>query len=582
MPGIIELHSHAVPSLPSRLSAKHTLSLPQAVALVMLLAILAIGILAGTKPTEYLLWSIAAMTVVYLISLLHRSYLVAHSTHSGLVKVSQEELAGLDEADLPFYTLLVPLYHEREVLPTLARNLINLDYPQNKLDIKLLLEKDDRETIQTAISLGLPDCFELVIVPPSHPRTKPKVCNVGLFRARGEYCGIYDAEDRPEADQLKKVIVAFKKVEKEVVCLQARLDFFNPDTNLLTKFFAAEYSTWFNLFLPGLGKLELPVPLGGTSNHFRTSTLRELGGWDPYNVTEDCDLGTRIARRHLRVKTLDSTTWEEANGILPSWIRQRSRWIKGYIQTYLVHMRNPFRLLKDLGPANFLSFQMVVGAVPLTTLVNPLFWAMTLHYIFTRSELIESFFPGPIYYFGMTVMILGNFAFMYFVLLGAMLGGQYINVKWMLLSPLYWILMSVAAWKGLLQLIVNPHYWEKTRHGFEKEIALAPFSAWKDSKGVKPEKAGLQAGSANAANAHDGSLDTRRRAATLRRKNRQLGGQIPARKLLYPTLSDGQMSLLHEIPEDAQVYLDYENGHIRWMFSTNEGLSFRELKNYQG
>ena len=264
-------------------------------------------------------------------------------------KITEAELKKLDPAALPVYTILVPMYKEPEVAQKIARAVTALDYPLEKLDVKLLLEEDDPETrrkIEEVLD-QLPPCVEVLVcpkVPKGQPKTKPRACNWGLERARGEYLVIFDAEDRPERDQLKKAIVAFNRLSTKgkdhVACLQAKLNYFNARQNGLTRFFTLEYTAWFDLFLPGLHALRIPIPLGGTSNHFKTHVLKELGGWDPFNVTEDCDLGIRMARQGWRTEVLDSTTWEEATSRVGNWIRQRSRWIKGYLQTHLVHTRN--------------------------------------------------------------------------------------------------------------------------------------------------------------------------------------------------------------------------------------------------
>ena len=449
-------------------TAERTFTKSQMAVLLIFLVGSLIGSWIGLMRS--LIGVVGAITVIYFAIVCFKSFLTARSLTSGLITVTAEEVASLKDEDLPLYSILVPLYKEKEVLESLVRNLSRLDYPKDKLQILLLMEADDEETIETARSLNLPSYFEPVVIKPSYPRTKPKALNIGLSRVRGEYCVIYDAEDRPETDQLKKAIVAFRKVKKGVVCIQAKLEYWNPDTNLLTKFFAAEYATYFNLVLPGLGKLGMPVPLGGTSNHFLTWALQKLGGWDSYNVTEDIDLGMRIARQGWRVEIMDSVTWEEANCHLWNWLRQRSRWIKGHMQTYFVHMRSPRRLLKDLGIVNFLSFQFIIGGTPLTMLFNPVFWILTIVYAVTRSGFIETLYPPPVYAMGVVSMVLGNFIFIYYVLTGCMIRELYGNVKWMLLTPLYWVLMSVGTWKALLQLLYKPHYWEKTKHGLVKEV----------------------------------------------------------------------------------------------------------------
>ena len=268
------------------------------------------------------------------------------------------------------------MYKEAAVFNQLVVSLSAFDYPHDKLDIILLLEADDKETINAVKRQPLPSYFRFLMIPTGYPRTKPRACNFGLLYACGEYIVIYDAEDQPESDQLRKVLNAFRQKANSVFCVQCRLNYYNVRQNTLTRLFTLEYSFWFDLLLIGLNIVKAPIPLGGTSNHFRTDALRSLGGWDAYNVTEDCDLGMRIALAGYETVVIDSTTWEEANSQIQNWVRQRSRWMKGYIQTYLVHMRNPARSFCRFGLKNFISFQLIVGGAPLVLLCAPFIWIM--------------------------------------------------------------------------------------------------------------------------------------------------------------------------------------------------------------
>ncbi|HEY2716384.1 MAG TPA: glycosyltransferase [Solirubrobacterales bacterium] len=377
-----------------------------------------------------------------------------------------EELARLDERDLPVYTVLVPLFREAAVINQLVNSIESLDYPRRKLDVRLLCEEDDAETIDAIEALSLPPHFETIIVPESDPQTKPKACNYGLVGAKGKYVVIYDAEDRPEPDQLKKAVAIFERADESVACVQAKLNFFNQDTNLLTRWFSLEYSTLFDLILPGLDARNDPIPLGGTSNHIRLDVLVNVGGWDPYNVTEDADLGIRLHKTGYRTIMMDSTTLEEANTRIDNWVRQRSRWIKGYIQTWLVYMRHPLRLLRDVGFKGFFSFQLMVGGA-FIFLINPFFWALTTVFFLTQAGLIQDLFPGWVYFLAAAQLFLGNFVFMYLGMAAASRRGYYGLAPYALMLPLYWGLMSLAAWKGFLQLFTNPFYWEKTEHGLD-------------------------------------------------------------------------------------------------------------------
>ncbi|HUY59065.1 MAG TPA: glycosyltransferase [Solirubrobacteraceae bacterium] len=419
-------------------------------------------------PLGTLITVIAISTVWYMLASLYKLKLTYSALgHEYEVDITDEDLAALDERDLPVYSILVPLYKEAEVVPRLIDGIDGLDYPRTKLDVRLLCEEDDAETINAIRALGLPPHYKLVIVPESMPKTKPKACNYGLLQAEGEIVVIYDAEDRPDPDQLKKAVLAFQKADPRVTCVQAKLNYFNQDQNLLTRWFSAEYSLWFDLLLPGLDAEKAPIPLGGTSNHFITERLVMLAGWDPFNVTEDADLGIRLHKAGYQTAIIDSTTLEEANSHLPNWIRQRSRWIKGYIQTWLVHMRHPLRLLRQLGPRGFLSFQLMVGGSFVVFLLNPIFWFLTTVFFLTEVGVIQQLFPSFIFYLAATELFIGNFVFLYVNLAGLMERGYFELIKYALLTPVYWGLMSIGAWKGLIQLFTNPFYWEKTEHGLD-------------------------------------------------------------------------------------------------------------------
>ncbi len=415
------------------------------------------------------------------------------------VRVSRKKLQKLDDGELPLYTILVPMYREQEVAEKLLRAIGSLDYPLERLDVKVLLEEDDPSTIKACQGIELPACVEIVVVPHSMPKTKPKACNHGLARARGEYLVIYDAEDRPDPDQLKKAVIAFRRVPKNVACLQAKLNYYNPFQNLLTRWFTLEYTAWFDLYLPGLHALGVPIPLGGTSNHFRTDILRKLGGWDPFNLTEDCDLGIRLHHHGWRTMVLDSTTWEEANSRIGNWIRQRSRWVKGYIQTHFVHTRSNLRSLFKLGPRGYCSFLVTVGGLAATLLMNPFFWALGLAYLFLCAGSLVDLTPAPWdmgwqmrYYdrvsdlpgspftlwsrlswlfWGAAVMLsLANVILVIVNILACARRKLWRLLPEALFSPFYWVLISIAAWKGFLQLFSRPFYWEKTIHGLDKDV----------------------------------------------------------------------------------------------------------------
>jgi len=465
---------YALPRCRPELSATQVITKPQKTALLVLLSLLVVAVLVdwpeGWQHTFIIVNGL--FLAFYLVVVLFKAYLIHVSiTSRREIHVTPEELAGLRDEDLPVYTILVPLYKEAPVLPQLIQGLSNLDYPKDKLDVLLLLEADDRETFLAAKRMERPEFVRLIIVPDSQPKTKPKACNLGLALARGDYLVIYDAEDKPDPDQLKKAVLGFRQAPENVICIQAKLNFYNQRQNLLTRWFTTDYSVWFDLVLPGLDHLEAPIPLGGTSNHFRVDKLRELLGWDPYNVTEDCDLGVRLAVSGYRTRIIDSTTWEEACSSLRYWIRQRSRWTKGYIQTYLVHLRDPMKLFRKLGLGRAMSFHLLVGGTALSLLINPLYWFFTTAWFVFRWEAFSHLFPFPLILWGLICLFVGNFLFVYSTMLATYQRGYYDIVKHCLTMPLYWVLASIGAWKGFLQLISRPSYWEKTRHGLDQVVA---------------------------------------------------------------------------------------------------------------
>ena len=451
------------------LNARTVLSRGQKLTALLLALLLALAF--AWRPYGTFLALNVGMIVLYLVFSYYKLFLQFRAMRSP-PGAPPPAVAG-DEA-LPRFSILVPLYREESALPGLVAHLGSLDYPPEKLQILLLVEEDDAGLRAVAERLRLAPPFEVLVVPACLPRTKPKACNYGLRQARGDLLVIYDAEDRPERDQLRKAAAAFAAAPDSVVCLQARLNFYNRDRNLLTRLFTAEYSAWFDQCLPGLYLLDAPIPLGGTSNHFRLGTLRQMRGWDAFNVTEDCDLGIRLYILGYRTGILDSTTWEEATFRVLPWIRQRSRWVKGYIQTWLVHMRQQRVMLRDMGAGRTAQFHLLFGATFFCLLVNPVYWLMTLLWFTARPAFISEFFPLWVMLAGLVSFIGANAAFVLASMLACLQRRYFHLVPTCLLIPGYWVLMSLGAWKGALQLIWKPFFWEKTPHEAQAALETAP------------------------------------------------------------------------------------------------------------
>jgi cellulose synthase/poly-beta-1,6-N-acetylglucosamine synthase-like glycosyltransferase len=464
-------------------TAQLTISRRQQIALAGGISLVAVMLLLNLTGT--LIVAVGVVTAIYLINCLIRMTFAGLSLQRNAMDFSEAELDEV-RANAPTFTAMIPIRREElPILQRLAATLQQLDYPEDKLQILLLLDDDEEETIANAMR-AMPENVLILAIDAVAPRTKPRVLNDGLRHATGEYVVVWDVEDAPEPAQLLKAVAAFRRTaesDPDVVCLQAQLAF-DPSLvakpNALTRWQAAAYNFHFRLLLPALDRLGLPVPLGGTSNFFKTEAIREIGGWDAWNVTEDLDLGIRIARRGWKVRMIDSTTWEEPNPLLGNCVRQWSRWKKGAMQTYLVHMRHPLRLWRDLGTGRFLSFQFTVGAPPLILLLNPILMVMSFMYWVVGAEWVSTLFPTAVLYAGNFCLIAGNLFFIFAIATASLHRRQFGLVPAALFSIFHWLLMIVAAYKGFFQLITRrSHHWEVTQHGHATSILVptADFGA---------------------------------------------------------------------------------------------------------
>lgn len=434
-----------------------------------ILGVAATGVLA---PHLVLPAVTTVLAALYLASTIDRHWLLVQGLRSpSLLTISDEEARAVPDNQLPVYTVLLPVYNEPSIVHNLIAGVGRLEYPKDKLEILLLVEEDDIATRRAMATTEL-EAVRLILVPNSQPKTKPKACNYGMATPglKGEMVTIYDAEDIPDPLQLRKAVVAFQQLPDNVGCLQARLGYFNEEQNLLTRWFSMEYDQWFGMTLPAVEAAGCVVPLGGTSNHMRTSVWRAIGGWDEFNVTEDADLGVRLARAGYRTRILDSVTLEEANSDVLNWIRQRSRWYKGYLQTMLVHLRHPAALWSQIGGKGILRLLNMTGAVPLVAVMNLIFWSTMATWILGRPQFVEMAFPTLTYYVYLTMYLVGAPLSVYLGLIVLQHLGKP-HLWWAaILVPLYWVLQSIAAMKAILQLVTRPHFWEKTVHGLSNQV----------------------------------------------------------------------------------------------------------------
>lgn len=446
------------------LSASRRMSAAQAVAGTVLLT--ALGLAGLHLPPAAFIVLLSVISGLFFLAVVALRVLCIMPP----VARKQPDVPCLRDEALPAYSVLAPLFRETGVLRQLLNALSQLDYPAEKLDIKLILEEADIVMQRALAEFVLDARFEIIIVPAGMPQTKPRALSYALQFCRGDLITIYDAEDIPEPDQLRRAAERFAAAPPDLACLQAQLTFYNPDENWLTRQFTAEYGVLFGVLLPMLTNHGLPLLLGGTSNHFRAAILRKAGAWDPFNVTEDADLGLRLARQGYETAAFGSLTYEEANTQLPNWMRQRARWLKGFLVTWLVHMRSPLRLLRELGPAGFWAMQAMTIGIFASALLHPLCMVLTLAVYITHPVMPEGAGVALILLAGLNLFILISGYGLAIVLTRRGLRRRSVRGVAVTLAtmPVYWLLMSAAAWMAVWQFIMAPFHWNKTEHGLSK------------------------------------------------------------------------------------------------------------------
>ncbi len=464
-----ELASRAENICPDRLSCRswaRPLGRPLVLSAVSMLIL--IGVLfPKTSMWVLFLWvmvNLAAMSFLRLTALIQQTKSWIRSRN---VKIEPQNPTPPSIEPLPKVSILVPLYREGAILSKLITRLSQTDYPKELLDVCLVLEQGDEITQQALQKISLPMWMRVIVAPPAKLRTKPRAMNYALDFCFGDIVGIYDAEDAPESDQISRIVAHFRRVGPEVACIQAYLDYYNPTQNWLSRCFTIEYAIWFRLVLKGVERMRLPIPLGGTSVFFRRTVLEELGAWDAHNVTEDADLGMRLARFGYRCAFEATTTYEEANCHTIPWIKQRSRWLKGYAMTWITHMRTPRALWRNLGPKGFLTFNVILLGTLSSFLLAPAIWSFWL-LAFGFKPAFTGLLPD------MAWRVLG-ITFVGSEILHALLGvvatsgkGHRNLIGWVPTMVFYWPLGTLAAYKAIYELLLAPFYWDKTKHGISE------------------------------------------------------------------------------------------------------------------
>gem|GEM_PF-166909 len=413
---------------------------------------------------------------------------------SGVAGGFEPPALPLADVDLPVYTVLVPLHREARVVPRLLPALCALDYPAAKLDLKLLLEAADRETIAAVECHPLVHRFDVVMVPKIGPLTKPKALGVGLALARGGLVTIFDAEDRPDPDQLRRAAGTFAAAGPDLACVQARLATDHAGDTWITAMFALEYAMLFDAVLPWLARYRLPFLLGGTSNHFRRSALHAVGGWDAWNVTEDADLAVRLARRGFTSTVIASTTHEEAPLEVAAWLKQRSRWYKGWLQTTLVHGRDLAGLTRSVGVEGLVALALQLIGALVTVVAYPVSWFLVAGYTVGALPFGPdgSFADDLRFALVVTAFFGGQGAMALLALAALRMRPNAIRPAALVWLPVYWWLHAFALALAVVDLVRRPHFWAKTEHG----MATRPAGRRSGAAAVR-EGSGIGAGTAS-------------------------------------------------------------------------------------
>lgn len=399
----------------------------------------------------------------------------AQSLRGAAIK-SDPPVRGPQFLHQPTVSIIVPLYQEPEVAGALVDRLRQIDYPRERLDVLLAVEEDDPLTLSALREGSLPPWMRAVIVPRGSPQTKPRALNYVLNYARGDIVGIYDAEDRPEPDQLQRVVQRFAEVPADVACLQGRLDYYNARHNWLSRLFTVEYAAWFRVLLPGVQRMGLVVPLGGTTVFLRRNVLESVGAWDAHNVTEDAELGLRLARAGYQTEIVDTTTFEEANAATIPWIKQRSRWLKGYLMTWGAAMRSPRALLQELGLWRFCWLQIQFAGAVLGFLTAPLLWSFMLKPfgVWHPLDAVLSPFAYGVLAVVMLTGLFGSIAISLYACRAKHL--RHLRAIAPLVEP-YYLFGTISAWIGLFELMAKPFFWAKTTHGSYGAVHVAQVEA---------------------------------------------------------------------------------------------------------
>jgi glycosyltransferase XagB len=403
----------------------------------------------------------AALGIFYGVLILHQVLmtLVGAMAKCG-IRVSEEEIRALDETTLPRYTVLIPLFKEAERFEELLAYFSDLDYPKDKLEILFIIEECDWDTKKMYRRIRPAPPFRGVFVKDSYPRNKAKACDVALAEAKGDYVVIYGGRDRPEPAQLKKAVVAFGKCGAQTGCLQAKLDLIAPRQNILTKWFALESAWWFERFLPGLARFRAPVPLAGSSCHFRLETLLQIVGWDPFAVAADREMAVRLARKRLRTEILASKTWEQTPA-LDLWIRQRNRWLKGGVQAFLFHNRQPATTIAQMGLKEYVDFVLLTAGPFVGGLLNAYYWLTGLMWVFVPNDLLSRICPLEVFQIGAACWVLGNAAGILAAVLGCSARRAHGLIAHALLFPLYGLVLSSLAFHAGAQLLNRTPLWDE-------------------------------------------------------------------------------------------------------------------------
>ncbi|MCW3998424.1 MAG: glycosyltransferase [Candidatus Bathyarchaeota archaeon] len=356
------------------------------------------------------------------------------------------------DSKLPLISIIVPAKNEEKVIGRLLKSLLNIDYPNSKMEILVVDDNSTDNTGEICKKIADKNPSRIRIFRRNKCSTKAGALNFGLKHAKGDLVATFDADSLPESNALLNVVKYFE--DSKVAGVQGTIFCSNSDENMLTKFLSLERSIQYEVYQNGKDHLGLFVSLNGTCQFIRTNVLREMGGWTENSLAEDMELSLRLVEQDHKLRyASDVKTWEETPNNLESMFKQRTRWFRGNIE----NMVKFGRLLRK--PANKVRLDAEIQ------LFGTLIAVMcVLNYVMAAWAFSLPSNQAIVWIMRLTVILtMSTLALTGFSLMLAVKPLKISNVLWLPFIYVYWGLQSfIALYAILLMIFRRPMNWSKT------------------------------------------------------------------------------------------------------------------------